>query len=149
MPPHILAVPVAGPSLELHRLVVESYLEFGESGGMTVWWRPCSTPELADPIYKRLRTPKMVREDRKSAADYRRRCKQAGGEENYQREYYHTLASQQRIAAASRPSILLVPFPDNGARAILKITPRRIQDSNAPPDTCDLLATRIWRGPHP
>lgn len=129
MLPHILAVPVAGPSLELHRLVVESYLEFGDSGGVTVWWRPCSSPTLADPIYKRLRTPKMVQEDRKSAADYRRRCKEAGGEENYQRDFYHSLASQQHVARADRPAVLLVPAPDNGARAVLKITPAAFESA--------------------
>lgn len=119
----IAAVPVAGPSLELHRLVVERFTEFGDSGGLAVWWRPMSSPTLADPIYKQLRSPAMARRDHNDARKYLRLCSQAGGEDNYVRGEYFKLAARFGIREESRPTLVLAPIPDCGAAAWLPIVP--------------------------
>jgi len=118
-----LAVPVASPGLELHRLVVEHFMELGDAGGVTVWWRPIASPTLADPIYKQLRTPEMARQDQREARKYRRLCLDAGGEENYVRSQYFALSEDLKIHQRERPAIALIPHPDCGARAVLKISP--------------------------
>ena len=112
----LLAIPVADPSLVLHRLVVDCFMEFGESGGLNVWWRPIASTTLADPIYKRLRSPELKRRDDNDARKYRRYCEGAGGEDNYARGEYLNLARSYGIRADQRPAIVLAPKPACGWR---------------------------------
>lgn len=119
----LLAIPVASPSLELHRLVVEHFMEFGESGGLATWWRPIASTTLADPIYKRLRSPELTRRDHNEARKYLHYCRNAGGEENYVRGEYFTLARTYGIRDDQRPTIVLRPQPPCGTVATLRLTP--------------------------
>jgi len=123
VPPHVLTVPVAGPSLEFRQLVVEHFLELGESGGETVWWRPIASPTLCDPIYESLRTPEMERRDREEADEYAAECERAGGEEMLLRREYAQLAKNHGIELSERPSLLVIPIPDCGFFAKLPLSP--------------------------
>ena len=90
---------------------------------------PCSTPELADPIYKRLRTPQMVREDHKKRSGLPTPVRRGRG----RGELPARVLSHARESAASRcrrPSLDPPrPGPDNGARAVLKITPAAFESA--------------------
>lgn len=121
--PILLAIPVAGPSLELHRFVVERFMELGESGGLTVWWRPIASTTLADPIYKRLRSPELVRRDHNDARKYLHYCRNAGGEDLYVRGEYFKRAGMYEIREDQRPALVLKPKPSCGRFAILRLTP--------------------------
>lgn len=123
----LLAIPVADPSLLLHRLVVDGFMEFGESGGLTVWWRPIASTALADPIYKRLRSPELKRRDENDARKYRHYCERAGGEDNYARGEYLTLARRYGIREDQRPAIVLAPKPACGQVATLIISPAALE----------------------
>lgn len=119
----LFAFPVAGPSLELHRFVVERFLELGESGGTTVYWRPIASTTLADPIYKSLRSPELVRRDHNDARKYLRYCREAGGEDLYIRGEYLKRARMYEIRDDQRPALVLKPKSSRGEFAILRLAP--------------------------
>lgn len=119
----LLAIPIAGPSLELHRFVVDHFIELGDSGGQAVWWRPIASPTLADPIYKQLRSPELVLSDQNDARKYRRYCQKAGSEDNYVRGEYFKLARTCGIREDQRPTLVLQPQPACGNVATLRLAP--------------------------
>lgn len=123
----LLAIPVSDPSLALHRLVVERYLEFGESGGLAVWWRPIASTTLADPIYKSLRSPELERRDHNQGRKYLHYCEKAGGEDNYVRGEYIKLARAYGIRDDLRPAIVLEPKPACGHVATLILSPAALE----------------------
>jgi len=123
----LFAIPVPSPSLELHRLVTDNFVEFGNSGGLAVWWRPIASTTLADPIYKKLRSPEMIRRDRNDARKYLHYCEKAGGEDNYVRCEYWRLARRYNIGELERPMLILVPTPDSGAVATLALAPNAFE----------------------
>lgn len=126
---YLLAIPISDPSLYLHRLVVEHFMEFGEAGGFVLWWRPIASPSLADPIYKQLRTQELIKQDESDARRYRRYCKAAGSEENYLRHEYHALSKQYMVPESRRPTIVLTTGPGDEHAVQLHLSPAALENS--------------------
>lgn len=119
----IFAIVVPGPSLKLHEFVKERLFELGESSGLAVWWRLIGSPTVADPIYKSLRSPELVRRDAADARTYRRLCKQAGSEDLYQRGEYLKLARMYGLSEDQLPAVVFVACPAVDQHAKLLLAP--------------------------
>ncbi|HOX27265.1 MAG TPA: hypothetical protein PLL30_16220 [Candidatus Krumholzibacteria bacterium] len=119
----VFAVVVPGPSLKLHEFVKERIFELGESSCLAVWWRLIGHPAVADPIYKSLRSPALVRRDAADAKTYRRLCEQAGSEDLYQRGEYFNLARMYDLREDQLPAVVFVAHPAINQHAKLLLAP--------------------------
>lgn len=119
----IFAIPIPGPSLDIHRFIFERIEPLGDTSGLAVWWRIISHPAHADPIYLSLRTPELVQRDEVDTRMYIEFCNRYGGEARYQMSEYHKLADRYNIREDQRPAVVFRTEPDCGETAILNLSP--------------------------
>ena len=119
----VFAIVIPGPDLKLHRFVRERVFPLGESSGLAVWWQLISSPTLADPIYRNLRSPELILRDNADELEYDRLCRQAGGEEQYQRGEYYKLAGMHGLREDQLPAVVFVARPACDSNATLLLSP--------------------------